>query len=1000
MLLLIGAIGVALAAAPRDQAFAPRFVRLVADGLSHNSVYAITQDREGFLWFGTADGLNRFDGHAYRIYRHDPQNPASISHNLVRALHPDRAGGLWVATADGLNRLDPRTDRFQRFALRSETTGLEARVILVVHEGPEGTLWIGTDAGLFRGDSLGARFVEVSAAWPAHVARGVHGIREDRAGHLWILAGRRGAWHLGRRAPDDRVEWLALSPAWGDLLFNTLLLDTIDRVWLSGDGPAVLDRSAGLVHPPRHGGPPAAAWAGLLAPDGARWIGTSDGLYHSSPGADRGVRHPVEAARQGFLFNFVRALFQDRSGTLWVGTHGGIYRADPHAKPFHHVPGEPGNPEGLSDGAVSAVLAAGPSVWIGTFGAGLNQLDRASGRVRRFRHAPNTGTSLPDDVVHALERGADGTFWVATGRGLSRFDRERGRFRLVATGAAQPGARSAITSIVKDASGALWLTGGRTLRRYDPGAGSTDQFDLPGGPPHALTESALLVGDSILWLGMHPGELVRFDLRTRQFRRTVLRTSNGRRLVTEAVWSLQLDRQGALWLGTGDGLLRFDPAGESFRHFTERDGLPGSVVTGLLPDREGRLWVATNHGLARFDPAADTVRFRNFDAADGVGNTEFNRHAAHRGEDGTLYFGGMEGLSYFTPEAIRESPVVPPVVLTRVETASRAGVRPHNPRGLDRLTLSYRDYSLAFEFAALDYTNPARNRYAHRLDGLEREWVESGTRRFARYTNLPPGAYTLRVRGTNHDGAWSSAEAVLAIRILPPFWQTGPFRGLGVLTLGLLGWAWYRARVARLVALERLRLRIAGDLHDDLSSNLVAIALQGEKLQQATELGVDERRQLARVSATARRMVQDLRDIVWLVDPSRDQFDDLVLKLKDLATTLLPDVVCEVTVHPPGRSGRIALGIRRQVVLIGKEVLTNIARHAGATRVTIEVTREHGTLHVTITDDGRGFAPDRSDAPGFGLRNLRRRAEDVGGEIRITSRPGAGTRVALRLPVP
>ncbi len=422
------------------------------------------------------------------------------------------------------------------------------------------------------------------------------------------------------------------------------------------------------------------------------------------------------------------------------------------------------------------------------------------------------------------------------------------------------------------------------------------------------------------------------------------------------------------------------------------------MVYGILSDADHRLWLGTNRGLSRGVFSGSEPPFRNYGATDGVGNTEFNRHAAYRGADGTLYFGGLDGLTYSSPHAIDENVLVPPVVFTSIETASREGVRPHNPRGLKRLDLTYRDYSLAFEFAALSFTNPARNRYAYRLERFDRDWIDAGTRRFARYTDLPPGDYVFRVRGSNNDGVWNQEGVSLALSIAPPFWNTWLFRAAMVVAVLLAAGAAYRARVTRLVEIERLRFRIAGDLHDDLSSNLVGIALLGERLQQGPHVGAAERRQLNRISETARTMVQDLRDIVWLVDPSRDHLEDLLGKMQDLAATLLPSVEWVVRTDPVGATGRVALAVRRQLYLAYKEIMHNIARHAQASRVTVELTVQDGEFLLQVGDDGVGFEPGAATA-GFGLRSVRQRVEELGGRLDLTSAPGRGTSVAVRVPV-
>lgn len=972
-----------------------------AVALSHNSVYAITQDSAGFLWFGTADGLNRYDGYEVRVYRHDPPDSTTLSNSLVRALLPDADGRLWVATPGGVSRFDPRTETARRYPLVSATGRATARRALSLHRGVDGSHWVGTDAGLFRYDPVRDSMVHVfpteadSAGAPS-----IYGIQDDSRGGLWLLAGTSGSWQLVAIRSGAVTGRFVLHADWQSTHYDDLHVDRTGRIWLSGAGPARLDSLRGVAHPPTGAAPSTAAWATTGTRDGATWIGTADGLIRAGADGAVGPLQVIDQTRSGFLFNFVRAVFEDAAGTLWVGTHGGVYRADPHAKPFRHLASDPLRGPSLSSDAVSAVAERHGELWLGSFGAGLNRLDPAHQTVRQYHHRAGDPSTLPDEVIAAIHTDRNGGLWVAAGSGIGRLDPETGRYRAAPLPTPLTGSRSAITAVGEDRAGHLWLAGRASLLVLNPEAGTTRQFEPPPDSARgsALTESVLVVDDSTIWVGLAPAELWRLDPRTGESQRLPLRNSTGQLLQGEAVWSLHQDPRGILWLGTGIGLLRFEPATGEFRLYDQRDGLPGSVVYAILGGHATELWLSTNRGLSRFDPGAAEPRFRNFGPADGVRNSEFNRHAAARDASGRLYFGGLDGLTSFVPAEIVENPVVPPVVLTRVETASRTGVAAHNPSGLTRLSLSYRDYAISFEFAALSFTNPGQNLYAHRLEGFDPDWVETGTRRYARYTNLRAGDYVLRVRGSNNDGVWNDEGVALAIHVTPPFWLAGWFRGLLlILVLGVAGLAW-RVRVARLLAIERLRLRIAGDLHDDLSSNLVGIALLGERLGRVPGMAVEHQGQLARISETARRAVTDLRDIVWLVDPSRDHLSDLVLRLRADAATFFPGGECEVDAPSAARSARLGPGLRRQVYLACKEAIHNAARHAHASKVRVVLREVRGWLVVRIEDNGRGFAMER-ESSGFGLRNQQRRIDDGGGQLQVTSAAGKGTVVEFRVPL-
>ena len=951
---LLFPIGMGTAAA---QAPSTTFQRLPGDiGLSHNSVYAIAQDRAGFLWFGTADGLNRYDGYEVRVFRHDPQDSTSLSNSLIRAILPDPERDLWIATPDGLSRFDTVRETARRYPLTARR-GVAARRALSLHRTLDGILWVGTDAGLFRHDAEADTFVPVYPVHPDSLPSSIYAIQEAPDRTLWLLVGQSGSWQLIALRAGEATNRFRLHPDWQGLHYDDMHVDRGGGIWLTAEGPARLDSSLGLALPPRGGDPGLAAWSTAVAKDGGFWVGTSTGVVRVASDRTPGALQPLDNSRSGYLFNFVRAVFEDAAGTVWVGTHGGIYRADPHAKPFRHIASDPNQPTRLSSNAISAIAEHAGALWLGTFGAGLNRLDQVDSTVRHYRHIAGDSGTLPDDVIGAILPARDGRLWVAAGNGIGRLDPQSGRYHGFPLPRAEPGSRSGITAADEDSAGRIWLAGRTSLLRIDPATATTRLFRPPeggaGGTP--LTESVLVVDDTTIWVGLSPAELWRLDPRTGNSTRYPLRDGSGRPLQSEAIWSLQRGADGALWIGTGVGLLEFTPPTGAFRFYAPQDGLPGSVIYGVLPGDHGELWLGTNRGLSRLDPAAAEPTFRNFGLADGVQNTEFNRHASARGGDGTLYFGGIDGLTSFVPGEVTENPVVPPVVLTRVETASRAGVRVHNPRALESLSLSYRDYALSFEFAALSFTNPGQNRYAHRLEGFDADWVETGTRRYARYTNLRAGDYVLRVRGSNNDGAWNEAGVVLAIHVTPPFWQATWFRLLVLLAFVGAAWLAFRARVARLLAIERLRLRIAGDLHDDLSSNLVGIALLGERLERSPGMAEESRGQLTRITETARRAVTDLRDIVWLVDPSRDHVSDLVLRLREDAGALFPGGECEVSATVAGREGRIGPALRRQLYLACKEAMHNAARHAGAAAVHVTITEQGGWMVVRIADDGRGF---------------------------------------------
>lgn len=748
------------------------------------------------------------------------------------------------------------------------------------------------------------------------------------------------------------------------------------------------------------------SWAILQGRNGNVWIGSGgEGLIRYDPTDQTFERILMDPSPDAYLGNYVRSLWEDQAGALWIGTQGGLYRYDPHRKPFAHWKHDASDPNTMSHNHVSAIYEATDGMlWIGTFGGGLNRIDRAEGTVTRYRHRQGDRTSLRHDVVWDIKGGNQGQLWLATSDGLCEYDPRRDRFiwhdlRLPSGDVRQ----HRVQFIERARDETLWIASHFGLYQYDPQTGEARVYGVTGddrGPSHDYIEALLLDRDGILWIGTGTQHINKLDTATGAFTHYPLLTENGESLHSEGIWDIHLASSGHLWLGTGTGLTRFDPASEGFRHYYVQDGLPGSVVYAILEDDEGRLWLGTNKGIARFDDRLPSDRnFRQYDVLDGIGSTEFNRHSAFKNDRGELLFGGMDGLTTFFPDAIRDNPHAPPVVLTRLERYNADGVLAIDPSGLDGLTLSYRDYALAFEFATLNYANPQKSRHRYMLEGFDKNWVEAGAGRLARYTNVPPGDYVFRVRGANNDGVWNEDGASIRVTITPPLWQRWWFGLLAVgLIVGLLR-VLYRYRVAKLLELERLRLRIAADLHDDLSSDLSGIAVVTDMMQKRDYLHDEERRSLKQVRQSATSMVDKLRDIVWYITPEHDNLPAMVRRMRSVAGALLGSTKYRFDAPSTLRDVAVDMSFRRNVFLIYKEALHNAARHSRCELVSIEISQTDGLFEFRIADDGVGFDPETSDS-GHGLRNIRQRADQIAADVNVASRPGAGTTVTMAVKIP
>jgi signal transduction histidine kinase/ligand-binding sensor domain-containing protein/DNA-binding response OmpR family regulator len=769
----------------------------IADGLSQNVVSAIVQDRRGFMWFGTKDGLNRYDGYQFVVFRHDPFDSTSISDSEITALFEDSRGELWVGTrGGGVNRFDRARERF------TQVKAGPARDIMAIAEDAGGAIWVGAAGeGLFRLTTNGRREVTVDRF--VHSPADASSLGDDRV--RAVLVDRRGVMWVGTDAGLDRRE----PSSAGRVAFTHLTVR-------SNTPLALIDTAVTSLYEDSRD---------------RLWIGSVPGVsaFDSARTTIRHYYHRYRTFRYGW--GIAVGLVEDPTGQLWVSTISELMRLDPSTGVFTYFRHDPLNPESMNDLPTRVYRDRSNVIWVGSNGYGINTYDPKSNRFQTFRRPENWPSRLSGFSVYTLFEDLSGTLWIDAGL-LYRWNRTTGELRSFESNSNRPNdfGNVAVWSIVEDPPGSLWAASVSGLYHYEIAAGRFRQYrydpaDSAGLPEQsvydvfrdragviwAVTENFLVklvdpergrfqhfrhkerltarqwifpstIQDSTgaLWLGSDQG-LARFDPKTGTFRHFRHDPRVAGSLSHDAIRSILPDPRQPnryLWVGTaGGGLNRLDIDSGTFVHFTERDGLPNDVVYAVLADSSGRLWLSTNKGLSRFDPGSR--QFRNYDVNDGLQSNEFNSGAAFKSRSGEMFFGGIYGFNYFRPEAVHDNPNVPAVVITgfrrgnRSETVRDSGtVLRTTISETDTLRLAYRDAVLTFEFAALEYSAPAKNRYAYRMLGFNDAWIESGSVRAATYTNLPPGDYVFQVRASNNDGVWNEQGASLAILITPPWWRT------------------------------------------------------------------------------------------------------------------------------------------------------------------------------------------------------------------------------------
>ena len=795
-----------------------RFSQLaVEDGLPQESVIAIAQDAQGFIWLGTQTGLARYDGYEFTVYRHDRDDPCSLSDNWIQELLLDRKGRLWVGTRVGVDRFDPGSGCFTRLPL--EGSG-EAAGVHSMLEDRQGRLWLATPRALFRLDDHD----RVAAAFHAGADEGlsagqVGALAEDGDGALWVRT-RQGLDRLPAGAGRFQAHPLPAGPAVPLAVrydAGALAIDRDGSLWLGSETGLSRwrlqdGRLQSLPVPP--GAAAGTAVSALMFDrDGTLWVASNLGLLRLDRGSDAFTQYRHDRGdRQGIADNYVLSLFQDRTGTLWAGTWGnGVSRTDLGGGGFGFYNASDDGRLGLSDAKVYGISSERPGVlWLTTREGGINRLDLERRQVRVYRHVPGDPHSLPTDATLVSRPDGQGGLWVGSDAGLGRLD-PQGRYR------AWPLPAEAGTSVIyclyqRPGDPGLWLCTRSGLYRLDPASGRFEGWRHDPADPDSIAADfvATMLQDRAgrVWVATVDGGLDRFDPASGRFEHFRHDPDDPASLSSNRVQALYEDSQGTLWVGTSAGVNRLEtgPDGKvRFRVFGSREGLAADSIGAFLEDASGQLWVSGTAGLARLDPRNWTVR--NYNAADGLPGGSYFVGAALRDADGTLYFGGVKGLTAVAPDRVRGNPVPPPVAITDFQVFNRS-IAEQLPDGLEadapwpatrrlRMPTSLSVFTIAF--AALHYADPARNQYAYRLEGFDSDWLRTGAdRRFATYTNLDPGRYVFRVRAANKDGIWNEEGAALEIVVTPPWWRTWWFRIGGLLALAAAAIVLYRRRIHRL----------------------------------------------------------------------------------------------------------------------------------------------------------------------------------------------------------
>jgi ligand-binding sensor domain-containing protein/signal transduction histidine kinase len=1002
------------------------------DGLSQSNVTAILQDRRGFMWFATRDGLNRYDGNAFVVYKHNPNDPGSLSANYLQDLMEDDQGYLWIATlTGGADKFDPRTERFTRYRHdRSNVNTISGDSVYSIARDSRGHLWFGTgDTGLDRFDPATGNFTHYRNDSDGLFVGKITHIIADRQGEIWFV-GERGLFHL--------------NPATGQIThhrgtINSLAADYLDEdnagnLWILAYSPIVglvkYDRRAERFTKYSLGAGAVGVANSKLLEDtqNGLWVPSSQGLQYFDRRTERFTRRfqHDESDPDTISDNAVVSIYQDKGDLLWVGTeNGGLNLLNFRQEQFGSYRHRPSDPNSISPGKVTAIYGEPSDIlWIGFFPRGLDRLDRRTGLVSHYHPGPENDRALgKGGDLNSIYKDARGYVWLGGwNSSLDRLEEHSGQFKHYQHDPSNPDSliSNNVLSIHGDRNGQIWVGQEGGIGRFDP---ATDGFanyrPLPDNPASLANNIGAIYQDrsGVLWLGSWGGALSRFEDTTKIFVNYTPDPRDPHRLNGGGINSILEDRTGTLWLGAWDGLYRHNRQNATFTRYTESQGLPSSAIQGILEDKLGRLWLSTKKGISRFDPRTET--FKNYDVSDGLQGDEFSQGAYAQGPDGEMFFGGSNGFTAFFPENVRDNPYVPPVVITSFKIFNKPV--PIGPKSVldkaialaDSLTLSYKDSVFSFEFAALSYANSHKNRYRYKLEGFEPGWNEVGSKqRLATYTNLDPRKYVFRVQGSNSDGVWNEQGVSLKILITPPWWNTILFRAMCAAVLLALIWAAYRLRVRQLhhefeMTLEARvgeRTRIARDLHDTLLQSFQALLPRFQAaIYKLPEDAVDARKTMEEAVDRASEAVTEGRDAVQGLRMSTVEKSDLAVAIRtvgeELTSAESDQSAPNFKVVVEGTSRNLHPILRDEVYRLAVEALRNTFRHAAAQNVEVEIRYDEEYFRLRVRDDGKGIPSDvLSGREGhYGLSGMKERAKLVGGKLTIWSEVDSGTEIELTI---
>ncbi len=988
----------------------------IGDGLSQSEVRSINRDSYGMMWFGTADGLNRFDGYEFRKYVKNPFDETSLSNDQINVTFEDDRGSLWVGTNRGLNRFVFKKGRVERIV----TPAVKGDYVFSLEQAPSGNLLVGTKDKVLSLQHSGGKWV-TSPIITSKENR-ITGIRKSSSGGYWV-SGTEGL-QLIKLGKDDRLlkqekfEFEEKKHVSGRI--RLCREDSRQNLWVLSDGRLFClkkgehvireIRQSGLVFPRR-------VTALLVDKFGIIWLGSAnEGVFRYGTREDGSLynldRVGADDREPNLGAKTILTLYESREAgddDVWIGTaEAGVFQFSRSKNNYLHWHGLLKNEPAFSRSFFALYAASDGDLWAGTL-EGLLRFDKTAKSYRKFVADP---LRPEKNVYQAILEDSKGRLWIGSNAGLFNFDKQKEKFTPVKIPQVN-GHSPVVMKIYEDFYRNIWVgTSEYLLKIGSDAAFEVFQYAFVDGKKMKMGAVGDIVqeGPGVYWLGTNHG-LMRFD-GSEVKEAFTYRPDTPEGLMENMILDVFLSSSGDLWIASAKGLSKLIREKDRirFKHLTEKDGLPNSFVYGILEDDSRNLWFSTNKGVGVLNPMTGAVR--NYQGNDGLGGNEFNSGAFARSRTGELFFGGLNLLVSFDPAKFTENHHVPRLAVSSLSIGEE-------DVNADSIVLSglpvkipYDRNNLRLQLSSLDFTNPAKNEYAYRIKGIHNSWVKNGNQRQLSFFDLPYGKYNIELISSNNNGLWNDDRLTrIAIHVIPPFWRTYWFYGVVALLISALIYAFYRNRLqsklrfllametVRLEENERVRKIASQDMHDEFGNSLTRISILTELIRNKIAQNKDKEALslLTKIADNSNRLYQGTKDFIWSINAENDSLFEVGIRIKDFCEEVLDNSGISFTskgISEEMRLIQLNPGASRHVVMIFKEAVMNTLKHSGAGQVALTFDVGEHEAVITWEDNGKGF--EGCENKGLGLTNMKNRADRIGSILEISS--SAGTRVTLRTP--